>query len=118
MITGADSLQRARAYLVSAQNAIRQGAEDGVSAILDNLLADMVPSTPVRSGRMKADYRTYINGLFGELTDDQAYSGFVARTGTRFMSPNAALLQILTDAEDHASDTIDAMISARLASVR
>lgn len=117
MITGGDSLQQARTYLITAQAAIRQGAEDGVSAILDNLFADMVPSTPVRSGRMKADYHTHVSGLFGELTDDQPYSGFVARTGTRFMSPNAALLQILTDAEDHASDTIDAMINARLAQV-
>lgn len=118
MITGGDSLQQARSYLVRAQAAIQQGAQDGVASVLDDLLTEMVPATPVRSGRMKADYHAYVNGLFGEPTDDQPYSGFVARTGTRYMNPNAGLLQILTDAEDHATDTIDAMISARLASVR
>lgn len=118
MITGGGSLRAARVSLLTMQAAIQQGAEDGVESVLDRLLAAMVPATPVRSGRMKADYHAHITGLLGELSDDQPYAGFVARTGTRYVGPNPTLVGMLTDAENHAGDTIDAMVAARLASMR
>ena len=116
MIGGGESLRAARVALVDAHAAVGQGAQAGVEAVLADLAARMVPATPVRSGRMKARYHVLVSGLFGELLDDQFYAGWVARTGTRYMRPNPALLGILTDADDHAGDTIDAMIAARLAS--
>lgn len=120
-LSGASAIIQAQRQLQAVDTALSTVLEDTALAYLDDLTERLKPLTPVVTGRMKGVsslsgpqgyyVQDYGNGQM-ELGDQMDYAGKVVD-----MPRHAALLALLSEADDDLSASLSEAVTRRLAAI-
>jgi hypothetical protein len=120
---GTNQIGIVQQQLTRVAEGIHTALEGEIRDIMDDLLRQTPEVTPWRvkpksraqDPHMQDVYFSQVNGLSGTFLNQRFYSGWVARTGTRRMRPNARLKGWLEQYDDEAGAMLDAAVSRKLA---
>lgn len=111
MITVTSTIPAATAFLARIAHTLGGTVDETMDATLADLEQLMEAVNPVKTGRMKAGYdHQQVGPASFVMTDEAPYSGYVVG-GTRRQRPNAALNQVLDEAETTIEAALDLAIT-------
>lgn len=122
MITLTSTFAQASTWLQTVHTRIAPTIETSVETLLDDLIQQLEPQTPVVSGRMKADYTAGVGTNVWELLDTAESPGGYDYPGRvvfdpGFSSRGDALRTILDGADADLSLAVDAALTRMLAAL-